>query len=107
MPKGDRETGVVMSKGEIAVNNNRIIHEYGIGPEIVLRGYIPKTVTPFLREMVLRRDGFKCMECGADGIKDLSLRFDIHHIISPQNGGVNHIDNLIALCKECHIKRHK
>lgn len=102
-----KEIGVIMNKEEIAINNKKVIKKYGIGPELVAKGYIPKKVTPFLKELVFRRDGFKCRDCGADGIRDLSIRFDIHHIIPLQHGGVNHIDNLITLCKDCHIKRHK
>jgi len=32
---------------------------------------------------------------------------DIHHIKFKSKGGTNDISNLIALCRDCHIKAHK
>jgi 5-methylcytosine-specific restriction endonuclease McrA len=31
---------------------------------------------------------------------------DIHHIIFRSQGGSDNIDNLIALCRDCHNKAH-
>lgn len=94
----------IMTNAEIKMHNKTIIEKYGATPYIVLYGYIPKRITPFLRELVLRRDGMKCTECGTDGLQDLSIRFDIHHRVPQSDGGINHIDNLATICSKCHEK---
>jgi len=31
---------------------------------------------------------------------------DIHHIVFKSQGGSDNISNLVALCRECHVKVH-
>ena len=53
----------------------------------------------------LKRDGFKCVDCGSDsGSRNLL----VHHIDESRKTGKlnNHQDNLVTLCKQCHAKRH-
>ena len=95
-----------MTYQEIEDHNKAIIKKYGITGEIIMQGYIPKSVTSGLRELVLRRDRYQCQDCFYDGLEDLSVIFDVHHIISPKDYGINHPINLVTLCKDCHIKRH-
>lgn len=45
----------------------------------------------------------KCMICESK-VNDNPL--EIHHIIPLRNGGLNIEKNLIAICKDCHIKIH-
>ena len=97
---------VTMTEDEIKAHNRAILKKYGITRDIVLKGYIPATVTPFLREHVLRRDKFSCQKCGINGLDDLSVNFDIHRIIPTSKGGLNRPDNLVALCSMCHIGLH-
>lgn len=52
-------------------------------------------------QRIRRRDGFKCMECGAT---DTTL--DVHHIIYLSNYGTNRQNNLITLCRTCHEAEH-
>lgn len=51
-----------------------------------------------IRHKVFKRDGYKCVECGATN-KDTMLT--INHIIPRIKGGSNCIDNLQTLCKYC------
>ena len=56
-----------------------------------------------IRLVVYRRDKFTCQDCGIIG-KSL----DIHHKIPYLFSGDNSIENLIALCRKCHMKaEHK
>ena len=65
------------------------------------------TSRPEVREFVLKRDGYRCTECGD------SERLEIDHIISVyrvfRDGvdirKVNHLDNLQTLCKSCNAKK--
>ena len=46
------------------------------------------------------QDIILCKVCGR-------VSSDLHHIIFRSAGGTDDIDNLIALCRECHEKAHK
>ena len=52
-----------------------------------------------IRYLVYKRDHFTCQDCA---ITKSSL--DIHHIVPFLSGGSNELDNLIALCRKCHMK---
>lgn len=54
-----------------------------------------------LKERVRVRDNFICQICGIPELECKS-RLDIHHI--DYNKKNNNIDNLISLCRKCHIK---
>ena len=53
-----------------------------------------------IRYLVYLRDHFTCRECG---IKGISL--DIHHKIPFLISFDNSLNNLITLCRSCHMKR--
>ena len=54
-----------------------------------------------LRREVLERDGYRCQRCGKAG------RLEIDHIQPVQAGGSDDPENLRALCRGCHIARHR
>ena len=41
-----------------------------------------------------------CEECGAVAV-------DLHHIIKRSQGGSDKVENLVALCRDCHNKHHQ
>lgn len=41
-----------------------------------------------------------------ENLKCLKIAVDIHHIKLKSQGGKDDIENLIALCRDCHIKAH-
>jgi len=53
-----------------------------------------------IRQLVLKRDGFKCVVCGETG------KLDIHHIHPKFFGGTHEPQNLISLCRKCHTDHH-
>jgi 5-methylcytosine-specific restriction endonuclease McrA len=53
-----------------------------------------------LRNEVLKRDSWRCQDCGA--MKDLQA----HHIRPRSRFGGDVMQNLITLCANCHGKRH-
>lgn len=55
-------------------------------------------MTNSLRYDVLRRDGFKCRSCGANGGES---QLEIDHITPVSRGGLTELDNLQALCFGC------
>ena len=68
-----------------------------------------ETVDKTTREQVLDRDGHQCMVCsrtgpGSGGIANL----EVHHIDrDPEDMDVHDPDNLITLCRACHIWHHQ
>lgn len=54
----------------------------------------------YFRHYKFAEDEFiPCQVCNAEAV-------DIHHIIHRSAGGSDEVDNLIALCRECHMKAH-
>lgn len=51
------------------------------------------------RREVLARDGGRCVRCGRSNVL-----LDAHHIMARRHGGTDELDNLVTLCKVCHIK---
>lgn len=47
------------------------------------------------------RDLFTCQICGS------RINVEGHHIIDYQFGGAANTDNIVALCKACHLKVHQ
>jgi len=46
------------------------------------------------------RDGWRCQKCGT------SKTLDVHHRRKISEGGTNHPNNLITLCRSCHGNHH-
>lgn len=55
------------------------------------------------RKFALERDKYICQDCG----KTNKLRMDVHHLIPWEETHDNRLENLITLCRSCHIKREK
>lgn len=47
------------------------------------------------------RDGWRCTKCGKVG------RLEVHHVVGLADGGENVPDNLVTLCRGCHIAIHR
>jgi len=62
---------------------------------------IKRSVSETKKKFVASRQGWKCGECQ----DQLNAWFEVDHKIRLEHGGSNHIDNLVALCRECHGKK--
>ena len=60
-----------------------------------------KRVTPSMRQMIANNQERKCGQCS----NDLQTYFQVDHIIGKQFGGDNSLENLMALCGECHNQK--
>lgn len=47
------------------------------------------------------RDNWRCQECGKAGV------LEVHHKIRVKDGGSDDLENLITLCRGCHIDKHR
>lgn len=63
------------------------------------RTHVPKG----LRHEVFKRDGYKCVECGAS--KDDGAELHVDHIIPVSQGGSDELSNLQTLCKDCNLNK--
>jgi 5-methylcytosine-specific restriction endonuclease McrA len=60
-----------------------------------------RSVSETKKKYVASNQNWKCGDC----TKQLNAWFEIDHKIRLEHGGSNHIDNLVALCRECHGKK--
>jgi len=73
------------------------------------KGFKPATsreVDPLIRQMCFERDEWKCQICG---LTQNEVSLHCHHIEGYTQNPLlgNDIDNVITLCKNCHINVHK
>lgn len=91
--------------GKNELNNLRTLCENcnrGINTEFALEERAK--MNSALRESILRRDGYRCVLCGAtekDGIK-----LHVDHIMPVSKGGKTTADNLRTLCDRCNFGKH-
>ncbi|MCC6935559.1 MAG: HNH endonuclease [Thermomicrobiales bacterium] len=53
------------------------------------------------RRAVYRRDGYRCVNCGATDVE-----LHAHHIVPLSVGGSNNTSNIVTLCRACHESLH-
>lgn len=53
-----------------------------------------------VREAVLERDGYACVQCGNDNRRSLV----VHHRIEHDRGGPDESWNLVTACRSCHVR---
>jgi len=82
-------TSIVVAHSNWAIDNS-------FGDKILS----PNSSWNILRQLVFRRDGFKCVICGEN--QNLS----VDHIKERELGGTNDLSNLRTLCRDCHEGRH-
>ena len=64
--------------------------------------FFRKEVRASVKKRILKRDEYKCSNCGATG-DDVVLEVD--HIIPASKGGNNEEENLQTLCRGCNLKK--
>lgn len=62
-----------------------------------------RTINWQLRFIAMRRDNFKCKNCGRSPATDQSIVLHIDHKIAWANGGETVLENLQTLCSVCNI----
>ena len=62
---------------------------------------VKRSVSETKKKFVAARQGWKCGDCQPQ----LNAWFEVDHKIRLEHGGSNHIDNLVALCRDCHGKK--
>jgi hypothetical protein len=60
-----------------------------------------RSVSETKKKFVASRQNWSCTGCN----QQLNAWFEVDHKIRLEHGGSNHVDNLEALCRECHGKK--
>ena len=60
-----------------------------------------RSVSETKKKYVASQQDWKCKNCS----QKLPAWFEVDHKIRLERGGSNHIDNLVALCRDCHGKK--
>ena len=60
-----------------------------------------RSVSETKKKFVASRQNWKCGDCQSQ----LTAWFEVDHVVRLEYGGSNHVDNLVALCRECHGKK--
>ncbi len=60
-----------------------------------------RCVSETKKKYVAAQQGWKCKKCN----NQLSAWFEVDHVTRLEYGGTNHINNLEALCRECHGRK--
>lgn len=56
-----------------------------------------------LRYEVLKRDGFRCINCGRSPATEVGVELHVDHIHPWSKGGKTVIENLQTLCSDCNL----
>lgn len=60
-----------------------------------------RCVSETKKKYVAASQGWKCNDCK----EQLPAWFEVDHTVRLDRGGTNHVDNLVALCRNCHGKK--
>lgn len=60
-----------------------------------------RCVSETKKKFVAAQQGWKCGHCN----RQLPAWYEVDHVVRLEHGGTNHIDNLVALCRDCHGKK--
>ena len=82
---------------------NDCLDAYLSGQKNIDMGIVKKPRTPMgkLKIALLNRDGVACFYCGVEMVED---GMTVEHLVSRQNGGPDHMDNLVLAHESCNKK---
>jgi hypothetical protein len=70
----------------------------GQGPGPANQRIVKRSVSETKKKYVASNQNWKCGHCG----KQLNAWFEVDHKVRLDQGGSNEVQNLVALCRECH-----
>ena len=94
------------SQGQMTPQQMRVMHSGGNSGNSNDSGNnggkaTKRCVSETKKKYVAAEQGWKCGACK----QQLPAWFEVDHKIRLDNGGSNHVDNLVALCRDCHGKK--
>jgi predicted restriction endonuclease len=95
------ENFVAHINNEESVSSEEAIKKLEIEPNT--RHKTKRSINWRLRFIVMRRDSFKCKDCGRSPATDPTIILHVDHIKAWANGGETVLENLQTLCSKCNI----
>lgn len=86
-------SGVSPTTGPMSSSERRVLNSG--------KGSSKRSVSETKKKYVAAQQGWKCGDCQ----RQLPAWFEVDHVIALEHGGSNHVDNLVALCRDCHGKK--
>ena len=79
-------------------NEQRILKSGNSGYGKKNSGATKRSVSETKKKWVASQQNWHCKSCQ----KQLNAWFEVDHVIKLEHGGSNNVENLVALCRECH-----
>ena len=95
------ESFVAFVNREENISSEQAIKDLQVEP--VTRHKTQRNINWRLRFIIMRRDNFKCKNCGRSPATDPSVILHVDHIKAWANGGETILENLQTLCSKCNI----
>ena len=93
---GDDDGGWTTRRQQNSINKIMTSGKTGVGT-----GPTKRSVSESKKKFVAAQQGWKCGDCK----RQLPGWFEVDHKIRLEHGGSNAVDNLVALCRDCHGKK--
>jgi hypothetical protein len=87
--------------GDISHQERRMMTSGAGAKNVVGMRIAKRSVSETKKKYVAAEQGWKCADCK----EQLPAWFEVDHIKRLDSGGTNHIDNLVAYCRNCHGKK--
>ena len=97
-------TGDAIPDGRQQYQEQKILQSGGVNsfyPNQNQQTATKRSVSETKKKWVASQQNWKCGLCNVQ----LQAWFEVDHRIELENGGSNHVNNLIALCRDCHGKK--
>ena len=104
MPVDKRSSGFAEMLLNTQVNNTQVNNTQAYSPENNFSKHQKqhkRSVSETKKKYVASSQNWSCKNCH----EKLEATFEVDHVIELQDGGTNNIDNLVALCRNCHGKK--
>jgi len=95
-----KQIDIINAKKEVSSNFNLPIQTHNSTPINIPTSKFRK-VSDQLKKIVASQQHWNCKKCK----NILDATYEVDHIIALEDGGNNHIQNLQALCRNCHGKK--
>jgi cytochrome c1 len=91
----------VLTSGGVSNNNNNQNMNMNMNINNIQPKATKRSVSETKKKFVAAEQGWKCGACK----QQLPAWFEVDHKIRLENGGSNQVDNLVALCRDCHGRK--